>query len=367
MFNERAQHRLSHPIRTVPELTAADDGIPDVDLANRLAAAYRASAQLGDLGPVWEPLLQGPQARFAAALQSGDHAALAVELAAFGRSEAAQGFFGGAGQHRKCTDDPAFAQLLAVWTYDKLLSLAEAVGAIRVELPETGAWAESPGLPALNLWDRIERHLGIDLSPPDHVGGYLGIAAGDHVIQMRIVEAIYAAYRLKQICEQRGVGRVCEIGAGAGLTAYYAALFGIADYVIIDLPTLNAVQAYLLCGSRIGGSVGLGGEDEAGKTIRILPPDGFAELPQGSIDILYNQDSFPEIDRAAALQYLRTATDLDVPIFLSINQEAHLPAGSNHQLSVPELVAQVGTYRQVSRHRHWLRQGYLEELYEFVR
>jgi hypothetical protein len=68
---------------------------------------------------------------------------------------------------------------------------------------------------------------------------------------MRVLEAIYAAWRLKQIAEAHGATRICEIGAGAGLTAYYAALLGLTEYVIIDLPTVNAVQAYMLAGTRL--------------------------------------------------------------------------------------------------------------------
>jgi hypothetical protein len=43
--------------------------------------------------------------------------------------------------------------------------------------------------------------------------------------------------------------------------------------------------------------------------------------------------------------------------------EAHLPTSDGHQVSVPELMAETGGYLRSSRHRHWLRQGYVEELY----
>jgi hypothetical protein len=294
-------------------------------------------------------------------LARGDAESLASDLAALGRSEAAQGFFGGAGQHRRC-GDPAFAQLLAAWTHDKALSLAEAVGVVPLELPENGAWAESIAIPTSDLFAAIEAKLGLDLSPPTHVGAYLGIAAGGRVLQMRVLEAIYAAWRIKQLADTHGTHRVCEIGAGAGLTAYYAALFGIEDYVIVDLSTMNAVQAYMLLGSRVGERVALHGEDRAA-AIRILPPEAFAKLAPGTIDLLYNQDSLPEIEVSAARAYLRDAVRIGVRLFLSINQEAHLPFEGGCQRSVPELVADTGDFVLRGRHRHWLRQGYAEELY----
>lgn len=367
MFNERARFRLHHPVGTIPDLTCAPNGPPDERLAERVAAAFQLAGNSPDAGAVWEPLLRDRQGRLGSWLAHSDIAALAEDLAALGRSEAAQGFFGGAGQHRKCDADPAFAQLLAAWTYDKLLSLAEAIGVVGLELPETGNWGETIKIPAQDLWTRIQEQLGVDLSPPPHVGGYLGIRAGSHIIQMRMVEAIYAAYRLRQLVESRGLlGHICEIGAGAGLTAYYGLLLGLRSYTVVDLPTMNAVQGYMLAGSRVCDAVALAGEPFEGKAIRIVPPDAFAHLEPESTEILFNQDSLPEIEPNAARTYLRDAATLGMQLFLSINQEARLPTTADLQCSVPELVAAVGGYRRSSRHRHWLRQGYAEELFELI-
>lgn len=364
MFNERARFRLHHPVGPIPDLVAAPDGRPDTTLAERVIHAFRRASSPADAGPVWESLLRENQGDLLSWLQSGDRVHLADDLANLGRSNAAQGFFGGAGQHRKCANDPAFAQLLAAWTYDKLLSLAEAVGSVRLELPETGPWGENLRHSATQLWDAIESRLGIDLSPPQHVGAYLGISVGHQIVQLRVIESIYAAYRLRQITEQKGLRHVCEIGAGAGLTAYYASLFGIREYSIIDLPTMNSVQGYMLGGSKIGHMVNLLGEDGGGKSIHILPPESFRQIAPGSIDILFNQDSLPEIEPAAAIQYMKDSEYLRIPIVLSINQEAHLPTSEGHQKSTSEIISEVPAYRLSSRHRHWLRQGYLEEVFE---
>ena len=361
MFNERARARLHHPVGSPPSLVEAQPGPPRLDIAARAIDAFARTAPVS-AGPVWDALLAGPQRDLANWLRRGEAEPLAHDLAMLGRSEAAQGFFGGAGQHRRCSADPAYAQLLAAWTHDKTLSLAEAVGAIRMELPENGDWGGTIAVPTADLFAAVEAQLGLDLSPPPHVGAYLGIEAGGRVLQMRVLEAIYAAWRLKQMADEHGLAGICEIGAGAGLTAYYGALFGLGPYVIIDLPTMNAVQAYLLAGSRIGDKVALYGEAGAG-TIRILPPDAFAGLDHGTIDLLYNQDSLPEIEPGTARAYLADARRIGVRRLLSINQEAHLPTGADHQISVAELVAEVGGFTLRSRHRHWLRQGYAEELY----
>lgn len=363
MFNERATYRLHHPVRSIPELVVAANGAPDTALAERVIKAFQGVARV-DAGPVWEVLVRDKQGNLETWLEHGSVHELSQDLSCLGRSEAAQGFFGGAGQHAKCERDPAFAKLLAAWIYDKLLSLAEAVGVVRLELPETGPWGETLKLSPVELWNRIEGKLGIELSPPDHVGGCLGIRAGDNIIQMRVLEAIYAAFRLRQLSEQRGFKSVCELGAGAGLTAYYAILLGVEEYTIIDLPTMNAVQGYMLGGSRIGDHVALRGEESHGKRVHILPPEAFSSLPLKAFELLYNQDSLPEIEHEAAISYLRDAARLNIPIILSINQEAHLPTVDGYQASVPELIAEAGGYGLSSRHRHWLREGYLEEIYE---
>ena len=361
MFNDRARFRLHHPTGPVPALVEAEAGTPRPDIARRAIAAFAHTAPVA-AGPVWDALLAGPQRDLAQWLACGEAEPLAQDLAALGRSEAAQGFFGGAGQRRRVAGDPAFGPLLAAWTHDKTLSLAEAVGAVRLELPENGDWAQTIAIPPADLFAAIEAKLGLDLAPPAHVGAYLGIDAGGCVLQMRVVEAIYAAWRIRQLLTAHGLKSVCEIGAGAGLTAYYAALLGVTDYTIIDLPTMNAVQAYMLVGSSIGDRVALHGEDRDA-TIRILPPEAFAALKPGTLDLLYNQDSLPEIAPDAARAYLADAGRIGARLLLSINQEAHLPHADGHQASVPELVAQVGGFRLLGRHRHWLRQGYAEELY----
>lgn len=361
MFNERARSRLHHPVGPIPALVEAAPGKPRPDIAARAITASAHSAPV-TAGPVWDALLAGPQQELAGWLSRGEPEPLARDLAALGRSEAAQGFFGGAGQYRRCAADPAYAQLLAAWTHDKTLSLAEAVGAVPLELPENGAWGESVATPTADLFAAIEAKLGLDLTPPDHVGSYLGVDAGGRILQMRVLEAIYAAWRIRQLADAHGARSVCEIGAGAGLTAYYAALFGVDHYVIVDLPTMNAVQAYMLLGSRIGDRTALHGENKSA-AIRILPPEAFARLQSGTIDLLYNQDSLPEIEVSAARAYLRDAARIGVKLFLSINQEAHLPVEGGCQRSVPELIADVGGFTLRSRHRHWLRQGYVEEVY----
>ena len=92
MFNERARFRLHHPIRHTAMLREASTTGALVGLAQRAIAAYRAGPQLDvEAGPVWESLVRDDQAGLVSQLVAGDAEALAADLAALGRSRAAQG------------------------------------------------------------------------------------------------------------------------------------------------------------------------------------------------------------------------------------------------------------------------------------
>lgn len=353
-MEERWRSRLRHPVESEVELVErpVPEGV-DPALARRIVAAWQAA---GDKGAA-----PAAQAGFADALAHGDEAAVAAELAGLGRARLGEGFLGGLRQHERARD-ALFARRLAAWTYDHLLSLAEATGALALENPEAGPWGDTARTPADALFHRVEDALGFDLAPPGHFGGYLGIAGGNGVVlHIRMIEAIHAAWRLRQLCEATGAWRVCEIGGGAGLTAFYARRLGIADYAVVDSPTMNAVQGFVLEGTGSGDQVALHGEAGRDRACRVLPIAAFETL--GSIDILFNQDTLPAMGRDAALDLLATARRLGARQFLSMNQEAPLPLRSGHQQPVRALVAEAGGFRPAHRHRHWLRAGYVEELF----
>jgi hypothetical protein len=286
---------------------------------------------------------------FADALSRGDDAAVARELAALGRAGFAQGFLGGARQHQRA-QSRRFADRLARSTYDKLLSLAEAVGALRLENPENGPWGLNPRTAPAELFAAVAAALGADLAPPAHVGGYLGIAAGEGIVlHQRMLEAIHAAWRLRQLADALGLGagaRIAEIGGGAGLTAFYARRLGLRNYRLYDRPPMSAVQAYVLA-------------DGPEQPASVLPETSFAAAKPGSVDLLFDSDSLPAMERARAAAHLAAARRMGVRHILGINAEAPLP----DRTAMGDLAAEAGGYRLASRHRHWLRAGYVEEHY----
>jgi hypothetical protein len=81
-------------------------------------------------------------------------------------------------------------------------------------------------------------------------------------------------------------------------------------------------------------------------------------------DLLFNQDSFPEMHASVSLEYLKTARKIVSYGLLSVNQEAQGPQSLGQvQTRVQDLVESAGGYRRIYRFPHWLRQGYVEEFY----
>lgn len=337
---DRWSARYAHPHGLAPPLIEAPIPVPDVSAAARLRTMWEAAGGAG------EAELPDRLRPVAAMLATAEDERLAEDLAALGRSSAAQGLLGGDRQHARAAD-PAFAAKLSRWTYDKLVSLAEAVGCLRLENPEGGPWGDNGRRDPAELFAAIESALGADLSPPSSIGAYLGIGVGrGRVIHMRMLDAIHAAWRMGQLATQMedpgapdGAVHVGEVGAGIGLAAYYARRLGQPRWTLFDDATPALLQRHV-----------------AGEAVAAMP---VSQLAQAKIDLLLNCDSLPELPRESSLAILRSAYAAGVGLIVSINQEAPLPG----VVPVSTLVAQAGGYALASRHRHWLRSGHVEEVF----
>jgi SAM-dependent methyltransferase len=341
--DQRWSARLAHQEGRRPGLVEAALPAVRADLVEQILADWNGAGA----APV-----PAHQRALVDAFDRGDAGAVGAELAGLGRSQVAQGFLGGSRQHDRARS-PDFAGKLARWTYDKLVSLAEAVGAIPLENPESGSWGENALVDPAELFEAVEAALGADLSPPELIGGHLGIAVDrGRIVHMRMLDAVHAAWRLRQLGEVLGQGRplqVAEIGGGAGLNAFYARRLGLGGYRLFDTPAMTAVQRYVL------------GEEASPAGLTIADEASFGASEPGSIDLLLNSDSLPVLPRDAAIEHLRAAGRIGIRHILSINQEAAQPG----QAPVAELVRDAGGWRLASRHRHWLRTGYAEE--HFIR
>jgi putative sugar O-methyltransferase len=228
---------------------------------------------------------------------------------------------------------------------------------------EQGAWGyESIDFDATIA--AIERRVGFESAPPRAGGGSFGLQMNSCVLCMKALHAIYTSTRARDILAQSSGKAVAEIGGGTGTLAYYLVKAGLSRVSVFDLPIVSILQGYYLMSSLGSGKVWLHGEPESEAVARVRPHWALAEEPDKSIDLFVNQDSLPEIELAAARDYIRLIHAKGRSFFLSINQEGQaLDTFCVPQSVVYQLVEESGAFERSYRFPHWMRAGYVEELY----
>jgi hypothetical protein len=346
----------------------------DVAIAERLLKAHRAAVRCGPppAGPddLWA-IIVAEQGRFLSILERGDPLELAACLCNVARHDASVGITQGDREFERITSDRAYRRFVALMTKDKLVSLAEAVGALPVENPEQGPFGTAICRSPSELVGRISASVGTDITPPDVDGGLLKIDTGRGLFGERDTNAIYTAHLLRQSVRDPGSARICEIGGGSGRVAYWSWRLGMTSYTLVDLPHVNVVQGYYALKSLPSEAVSLYGEaapGTAGERLQILPAHVVEELRDPRFDLVLNQDSFPEMSAATVTEYLRWIRRSCHGSLMSINHESKSVYGDGlAHISVPELAAGVGGFELTYRFPYWLRRGYVIELYRIAR
>jgi hypothetical protein len=358
--------------------TSADDRVappivtePDADhersrmAARRVVAAYQRTreSKLAPAPGMWD-LIEVNNSAFLEALNDGDVGAVRERLAGMLQDDLSWGL-GCCGREVTAWLREATPGNRAQLTFtDVLVSLAEAVGALRVTSPEQNPKEHARPL-TVDLdetYRMLGRASGMSFAQPVAAGAIGGRLAGEFVSADTLGHG-YTLHRLRQL-GMTPESAIVEIGGGYGCLAELAARNGQTNYTIVDLPWVNALQGYYLLMTRPPESVQLFGEDQDAPT-RILPFWCFDEIPDRSVHVVVNTNSMPEMGAATARNYVKGIRRiLRDGVFLSINQEAKAPVEQiGTQLCVAELMDEAGTFRRLSRHRSWLRHGYVEEVY----
>jgi hypothetical protein len=170
---------------------------------------------------------------------------------------------------------------------------------------------------------------------------------------------------LFQLLRLRGIApadaHILEIGGGVGNLARLSLQRGIGRYTIVDIPTVRAIQTYMAMYEFPDLEIGF---DDAGHRLNLLLPDRIGQIAPGSITIVVNEDSLPEMAESTATQYLAAIPRLARGgHFLSINHESGQVILGHRNNTIPHLAAQVPQLSLLSRSRHWMRRGYVEEVY----
>jgi len=356
---------LAHPF--LPDAVSSAFGLehkPDTDTPSdafiaRLVKTFSHAMRRGnqDIGPLWGMISSERHHDVAMMVAENRTQELGEYLARLGETNLAWGFFGGPASHEHLKNSD-FNRVEALYVFDRLISLSEYLGTIVVENPEQGPWGQNGSLSVEDLLERIATKLKIDLHPPE-LGGYWGFKTRHGHINARIVDAMFAAVLISRTLRHSKGSSVIEIGGGAGLVAHYALKLGVSRYKIVDLPPVGLAQAFAL---RHEPGLVLDGENANGN-LKLVPPQSYLEDIDEKYDLLFNMDSLPEIETSAAFDYLSYARMHGVRHFLSINQESGGDTNGWKQNVVFQM-AERASYEQLSRNRHWMRVGYVEELYE---
>lgn len=336
------------------EVRPADDS----NLVQRIIDAY-VKALVVDGGPgdsQWAVFLEQLNMAVHKALTSGDVDLVSQKL----RNPSTNNIFYGFDNiredyTRQWKEDSDARDFFTRQIYDALARLAEALGAIPLENPETYGFRDPQPYPVDDLLSRLDEALGIFVTFPNPYPDECGLATERGTASFRAIQSLYQAWRITQVLDEHGGTSVVEIGAGLGRTAYYAAKLGVKRYSIVDLPFTLMSSSYFL--GRVLGDAGVAlfGEERAGRWLDLTIPSDFLDRDE-PVDLVVNFDSFTEIGRAMADRYWNHVFDVS-SVFLSMNHEANPFTVRDFYQVTP------GRYR-VSRHPCWMRRGYVEELIE---
>ena len=201
----------------------------------------------------------------------------------------------------------------------------------------------------------LDQTVGFTLQFPNTIPEEYGIGSSRGVVCTRAVQALYQAWKLTQLKPFVQGEKTLEIGAGLGRTAFFANLFGLTDYTIIDLPLANVAQAYFLGTSLGEEQIVLHGEPDDGHSrIRVENPTWFHST-KNHFNIALNCDSMVEIGIEDVENYWRKLIQ-QVDLFISMNHEAQ-------SFRVTDLPKRLKVAPRSFRSLHPLRKGYVEELF----
>lgn len=361
MYQFAAVIPVDAPLHLEPSAVADDDH----PIAERLMNVFHAmQAYRGDQpadphpGADREPLVDGaPLAELENLLTGGN----VGELAAYLRNGLRQGAATGLG-----TEAAAFARLEragesrrteVVLLRDQMVSLAAAAGGLSHEYLEQGESGESLRLSFEQLLRLAETGLGVEVARPP-VMGMFGIAAEGRVVDPCAPGDAYAARRLVAVMRFLNRSQPCAIGGGLGGVALQVIRSGARSFTVFDSPMMTVLQGWFLMKVLGGDAIRMFSEDVPPRRVALLPTWEFFNEAV-AYDLVFNESSLPDMPPDVAGAHI-AEIDRRTCALLSIDHENRGAAG---RLRVRDLVRDWSALESVSRHRDWIRPGYVEELF----
>ena len=339
--------------------------------AERVLGAYQVARRdgnhQGDATGLWGNLIRSSYGELLAALESADPRRLAAVLEAMFTSTTTTGLSMGAEVGLLRTK--AGRDFYVDWWLDSLLCLGAYLG-IGGETMEDGRSTVSTVEDLDRLYLDAGTGLGISLSFPA-VAGAWGIEYRGNLTPRSAWRHIHAAnYVLAHVPSTEP--RIVEVGGGFGGVAFWLQRMRPSlRYVTYDFPIVNVIAGYFLLRALPGDRILLADDTfdprDGQPHVAVMPHWRIANEPERGCDIALNQDSLPEMPRETAQGYLRTIDRIVRVGFYSENHEGaerwDRKDPTSSQLRLPELETSLPGLERTSRHRAWMRRGYVETFY----
>ena len=262
---------------------------------------------------------------------------------------------------------PLGARIWWLRSLDSLVSLAEALGVVRVETPEQGRVGVAFDDGVAGVVVAIERKLGMDHRLPRcrrrRTGSGPGRASWHLTRPSRSTppSGCVTPFAGTSASTARAASSR-SVRATAAMAYWFLRLCPAAErYRIVDLPIVNVLQGYFLSQALGEASVSFLGEPGA----PCRDPAEFApRRNRGALSRAGQQGQHAGgCRRAAMVGYLEWARSTCDGILFSYNQEGGATFDGEPQNLVPRAVDRVGGFARVQRDLSWVRRGYVEEIY----
>ena len=185
------------------------------------------------------------------------------------------------------------------------------------------------------VWCRYRRLLASSGVDPDTVacpmiGNPAGPLIRGRAIPSETLRHAYKAHQIVSILSPRLANTVMEIGAGFGGCGYEVMRGqsqAVARYLLFDIPEVAFISGYFLIEALPDRLVRLAGEGPVNATdytIGVFPHYSIEELPDRSVDLVFNSNSFSEMDCRTSGAYIRVVERVCRRYIFHVNHDTRL-------------------------------------------
>lgn len=342
-------------------------------IGDRVIAEFRKTPhnELYGLDDLWGRGLLRHHVPLASLISQGDGYAVAEHISELHRNSLGMGLKWPATWDELVTNAGMAPHLRHVMI-DRIASLAEYLGLVPVYNPEGYPAPAGYGAEQIaRLLGEIDNRLGYEIAaPPCYSLAFGVVRPSGATLDDRAINAVYTADRIVDLLKGMGVAaadaHILEIGGGIGNLANQCLKRGIGRYSMVDIPTVRAIQVYFALSTVPEADINFSAEGmRSAARLDVLRPPDLGAFADRSVHVVVNENSLPEIEREAAIAYLRQIARIARGCFLSINHESGDTIAGHQHGRVFELVggANIDRFRRLQRSRHWLWPGYIEEIY----